>query len=69
MKSNLIIENIKKTIQNNNLINKNDKIVVGVSGGPDSMCMLHVLIMLKNDLDFDAKKTITTAIHWRIIEK
>jgi len=31
----------------NNLLKKDDCIVVGISGGPDSMCLLHVLMSLK----------------------
>ena len=34
------------------LLNKNDVVVVGVSSGPDSMCLLHLLCDLKNVLDF-----------------
>ncbi len=30
-----------------NLLNENDIIVVGVSGGPDSMCLLYLLLSLK----------------------
>ena len=53
MESELMVEKIKKTIKDNNLIGKNEKIVVGVSGGPDSMCLLQVLIILKNELNFN----------------
>lgn len=43
---NKVIETIKKY----NLIDDNDKILVGVSGGPDSMCLLHVLKSLNYDV-------------------
>ena len=33
------------------ILNKNDVIVLGISGGPDSMCLFHVLNFLKKDLD------------------
>lgn len=35
---------ILRTIQKNKLIEEGDKIVLGVSGGPDSICMLNALI-------------------------
>ena len=34
---------VKKTIENYNLIEKNDKVLVAVSGGPDSLSLLNVL--------------------------
>lgn len=40
---NKVLETIKKY----NLINNDDKIVVAVSGGPDSMCLLNILKNLK----------------------
>ena len=43
---------ILKTIKKYNLIENGDSIVVGVSGGPDSICLLHVLNDLKNELNF-----------------
>ena len=45
-----ILEECKNNILNNNLIENNDKIVVAVSGGPDSMCLLNVLYLLKDSL-------------------
>jgi len=48
-----LINKVLKTIQKYNLINENDKIVIGVSGGPDSMCLLHILNSIKNELNFE----------------
>ena len=39
----MIEEKILNTITKYNLIKNGDKIVVAVSGGPDSMCLLDVL--------------------------
>lgn len=39
---------VLNNILGNELIQNNDKIVVAVSGGPDSMCLLSVLYELKN---------------------
>ncbi|MBN2898935.1 MAG: tRNA lysidine(34) synthetase TilS [Clostridia bacterium] len=36
-----------QTIQDHNLLEKGDGIVLGVSGGPDSMCMLHLFCSIR----------------------
>lgn len=41
-------EKVINTIKQYNLLEKGDKVVLGVSGGPDSMCMLDILMKLKN---------------------
>lgn len=41
---------ILQTIEKYNLINNGDKIVIGVSGGPDSICLLHILNSIKSEL-------------------
>lgn len=43
-------EKVKKCILEQQLIQNNDKIVVGVSGGPDSMCLLEILIHIQQEL-------------------
>lgn len=46
----MLEEEVLKTIKDNSLINEGDKIVIGVSGGPDSICLLHLLNNLKDTL-------------------
>ena len=46
-------EAVLKTIKKYNLIEAKDKIVLGVSGGPDSLFMLNILNELKEELDIE----------------
>lgn len=46
---NFVLDYIKK----NNLIRENDKILVAVSGGPDSICLLNILYNLKERLKIE----------------
>lgn len=50
-----MIEDIKerflKYIEDNSLINKDDGIVIGLSGGPDSVCLLHLLCSVREELN------------------
>lgn len=50
---NMLKEQVLNTIKKYNLINKDDKIICGVSGGPDSICMLDILKDLKEQLEFE----------------
>lgn len=47
------MENIKRLILENNLINEGDVVGVGVSGGKDSMALLHYLVNLSKQLNFE----------------
>ena len=49
----MLKDEVLKTIKTYNLINKGDKIVIGVSGGPDSICLLHVLNSLRQELEIE----------------
>jgi tRNA(Ile)-lysidine synthase len=49
----MVLEKVKRTISERTLIEKGEHIVVGVSGGPDSVCLLHVLHRLSFELDLD----------------
>ncbi|WP_048570145.1 tRNA lysidine(34) synthetase TilS [Clostridium cylindrosporum] len=40
---------VKNTIEINNMISHGDNIVVGFSGGPDSLSLLHILLSLKDE--------------------
>ena len=51
--SNNVKEIILRTVTDNNMIVCNDKIIVGVSGGADSMCLLHFLVSVKSELSLE----------------
>lgn len=42
------IENVDKIIMEYNMISKGDRVVVGISGGADSVCLIHILNKLKD---------------------
>ncbi|AND86172.1 tRNA lysidine(34) synthetase TilS [Clostridium tyrobutyricum] len=48
-----MIKTVLNTIKENNMLCKKDKVVVAVSGGPDSLCLLHILYKLKEELDIN----------------
>ena len=49
----MVFEKVLSTINKYNLIESGDKIVIGISGGPDSVCLLHILNRLKEKLDIE----------------
>lgn len=46
-------EKVKEFILKYNLISPEDTVLIGVSGGPDSMALLYTLFSLMNELNFD----------------
>ena len=51
-----MIEEVLKTIEQYNLIEDGDKIVLAVSGGPDSIAMLDILNKLRKNSNTEEKK-------------
>jgi len=48
-----LTEKVKKVILRENLFSKGDKLVVAVSGGPDSVCLLDILVRVQKEFNFD----------------
>jgi tRNA(Ile)-lysidine synthase len=48
----MLEEKVLDTITKYHLINENDHIILGVSGGPDSTCLFHILLALQEKLKF-----------------
>ena len=46
-------EKVINTIKRYNLIQTGDKVILGVSGGPDSISMLDILNQIKDEYKFD----------------
>ena len=48
-----MIDKVYKTVREYGLIQKNDKIIIGLSGGADSVCLTHVLHSISADMGIE----------------
>jgi len=48
----MLEKRVIETINKYNLVESGDCVLIGVSGGPDSICLLHVLNSIKKELNF-----------------
>lgn len=50
-----VVLTVRDAIGKHRLISPRDTVLAAVSGGPDSVCMLHTLLSLREELGFDVK--------------
>jgi tRNA(Ile)-lysidine synthase len=48
-----VLPKVRQTIERYDLLIKGEKVVIGVSGGPDSLCLLHVLKRLMEEYSIE----------------
>ncbi len=48
-------KNIREYISKHNMLSKGDTVILGLSGGPDSVCLFFVLLALKEEYDLTLK--------------
>lgn len=50
-----MINKVRETIRKYSMINSGDTVTVGLSGGADSVCLLHILLELQDEFGFTVK--------------
>jgi tRNA(Ile)-lysidine synthase len=51
--SHTFLDKVFSTIQKNDMLRGGEKVLIGLSGGADSVCLLHVLSLLRDRLNLD----------------
>lgn len=51
-KAQILLNKVRRTLERHNLLTKGDKVIVALSGGPDSACLFHILMELASVYDF-----------------
>ncbi len=52
-----VLRHVRSAIERDCLLARGEKVIVGVSGGPDSLCLLHLLCRLAGDLTLELHAT------------
>ena len=47
-----LLTKVRSYIEDHGIIEKGDRVVLGLSGGPDSLCLFDILLKLKDEIDF-----------------
>jgi tRNA(Ile)-lysidine synthase len=53
MKNEIFLKKLKQAIARYDLLEKGDKVLVAISGGPDSVALLYALLEIKDEFDLD----------------
>lgn len=63
---NILVKKVIETVEKYNMIEKGDKVIIAVSGGPDSICLLDILNRIKDQLKISL---VIAHVHHGIREK
>jgi len=47
----MLLEKVRNTVKTHQLLRSHDRVLVGVSGGPDSLALLYILCVLKKEFE------------------
>ena len=50
-----LVSTVRETMERYRMVSPRDTVLAAVSGGPDSVCMLHILLSLRQKMGFEVK--------------